>query len=319
MTEVKTLDFAKSDSLLSEFKEFSTLRIYGTFEKPLFIGVDIAKLVGLKDEKIHYDRDYISGKDYVKVKIHTGGQHREVNAFTTRGLYKIILTSKSDLSERFLDFVTIVLDELRLHGEVTLKTALGKLQDDLNRKNKYIRNLEDQVDEEHYAAVGKEREVEDARRLVEETEFKMDEVRTRAPPMASWGWEFFREDLLLEMKKHHLKPIYIQAVEKPRELSGNESLEHYDYIKHYYESDVGVFDVHLTPPKTNRKKVGAKVWCGYITSSTNLGNVHDWLVEAGMGISKGDSHYRDKYTGTVEAIQTLLDRKLLQGYRTTKA
>lgn len=324
MTDIIPLDFAGADNLLSEFKEFSDIRIYGTRERPLFVGTDLAKLLGLHPD-IHYDRDYKSGKDYVKARIVSkDNRPREVNAFTTRGLYKIILTSKSDLSERFLDFVTIVLDELRLHGEVTLKTAVGKLQDELGRKSKYIRNLEDQVDEEHYACQTKAREVEEAFREAEQIGFQMDEVRQRAPPMASWGWELQREDLLQAMKMHHLKPVYIQSVDKPRELNGDESLEYYDYQKHYYEYDVGVFDIHLTLPKTNRKRVGSRIWTAHISHSTNLGNVHDWLIEAGMGIvksGKGDdvAHYRDKYTGTVAAITELLDRRLLQWYLSTSS
>lgn len=113
-------------ALVEQFPEFKSLTVYGTTEDPLFLETDITKILEFNDMNVA--RDYQMDKDYVKIKIFTGGQRREVNALTERGLYCAMFKSKSELAEKFKDFVTIVLKSLRQKGSVTLKEACEKLE-----------------------------------------------------------------------------------------------------------------------------------------------------------------------------------------------
>lgn len=311
MAEVQILTFAKSGSLLSEFKEFDALRIYGTESQPLFVGSDVAKLIGFNTD-IHYDRDY-DPEDYIKIKIISGGQGREVNAFTESGLYRTIFNLNSELGRKFRKFVTIVLRELRINKAVTLETALDKLQTDYNKNRTYIKNLEEQVDEEHAKVRNQDDTVEKCVRKMRQLELEMQEVQARTPRHASWGYELLREDLLMKLKNNFLKKVYIQSIDPPKELEKMEELERYKALDYDYEYDNGVFEIHAVAPKTTKKIKSGMMRIGYVISGTTMADVHDLLTKASMNIPKTDGNsYKDRYYGTMHSILEILDKKLLQ-------
>lgn len=151
--------YTKSETLQQEFPEFTHLEIYGTDDAPLFLAEKIKDLLELS--KIWYERDFIENKDYVKIKMFYGGQLREMNAFTERGLYCAIFKSKTVLAEKFKDFVAVILKELRTKGVVTLATALHKLQLEL-QKQKVLNQALDNTTEDLWNQLTYSKEKESA-------------------------------------------------------------------------------------------------------------------------------------------------------------
>jgi prophage antirepressor-like protein len=313
MSTTQLITFAKSDQLLSEFKEFEELRVYGTPFDPLFIGVDVQAMLGLKDE-FRFHRDFEESVDYIKIKIVSSDNRvREVNAFTEQGLYRVIFSSMTDLGKKFRKFVSIVLHELRINKAVTLETALDKLQTDYNKNRTYIKNLEEQVDEEHAKVRNQDDTVEKCVRKMRQLELEMQEVQARTPRHASWGYELLREDLLMKLKNNFLKKVYIQSIDPPKELEKMEELERYKALDYDYEYDNGVFEIHAVAPKTTKKIKSGMMRIGYVISGTTMADVHDLLTKASMNIPKTDGNsYKDRYYGTMHSILEILDKKLLQ-------
>ena len=114
--------------LTEKFPMFANMRIYGTFENPLFLAKDLETFLGLN--RTHISRDYDEGVDYRKVMMQkSDGKMNEQNVFTERGLYEVIFRSRSDQAKKFKDFVFIVLKNLRTQGQVTLEAALKEYAD----------------------------------------------------------------------------------------------------------------------------------------------------------------------------------------------
>jgi len=110
---------------LSQFEGLA-IRVYGTVEDPLFVGVDVQNVLGLK--LINYKRQFITGNDYIKLSIHHGGQSRELNMFTEHGIYQIIYRTRSDVGERFRNYVTETLKNIRLARQIESEVAHQKLR-----------------------------------------------------------------------------------------------------------------------------------------------------------------------------------------------
>jgi prophage antirepressor-like protein len=104
------------------FKDFP-VRVYGTFENPWFIAVDVQAALGLKSG-FAFQRDYIVDDEYVKIQIRSAdNKTRDVNAFTEYGLINVLSRTRTETGIQFRKIVYSVFKELRLKGEVTWKTA----------------------------------------------------------------------------------------------------------------------------------------------------------------------------------------------------
>ncbi len=102
-------------------KQFNDLniKIYGTYENPLFKAKDIGELLGIK--KI---RDTVSNLDEeCKVILDAGttGGNREQWFLTERGLYKVLMISRKPIAKQFQDWVYDVIIEIRKTGEYKLQ------------------------------------------------------------------------------------------------------------------------------------------------------------------------------------------------------
>jgi len=76
---------------------FSKVRIFGTFENPLFVANDIGKILGIKriiTTISEYENDEIvRGIQIVDFKSDSG--YATVNMLTEAGLYRILYTSRT--------------------------------------------------------------------------------------------------------------------------------------------------------------------------------------------------------------------------------
>ena len=91
------------------------VQVYGTYNAPLFKAKDIGEILQLSNIRATI-KDY-NEKQAVVNKVYTAGQLRDTLMLTERGLYKVLMTSRSKLADQFQDWVTDVLSEIRLTGE----------------------------------------------------------------------------------------------------------------------------------------------------------------------------------------------------------
>jgi hypothetical protein len=102
------------------------LQIYGTAEDPLFPGSKVKERLNLS--KINYKR-FMLGKDYVvQVAPNIEGHMREQKMFTEHGLYNIIFRSRTSAGEKFREYVTAVLRDIRLSRMITSDRAYENLK-----------------------------------------------------------------------------------------------------------------------------------------------------------------------------------------------
>ncbi len=104
---------------------YDGLSFYGSTEEPLFALQDVADF--LKVTKINLSKEIdFEGEDYCKMKVHRGGQIRELIFLTEQGLYNIISRSVTPIGRKFRRYVKVVLKELRTKGTVSREIAEQK-------------------------------------------------------------------------------------------------------------------------------------------------------------------------------------------------
>ncbi len=115
------------------------VRILGTQDFPCFYLVDIGVILGLKrarDSIVNFGpRELVSKEQretygivtYYKYK-DTYRRDNSMILLTEYGVYRILFNTRTQLSERFRDFVYDVLHELRTKGEYKIKEELAALQ-----------------------------------------------------------------------------------------------------------------------------------------------------------------------------------------------
>lgn len=115
------------------------IRILNSHEEPFFYAEDIAKV--LKLTNIRMTLRMFSGREIVSpeqrqkynittYKLHRGHLARDDHKIllTEAGVYRLIFTTRSELSERFRDWVYDVLHEIRTRGEYKVDVEMQKLK-----------------------------------------------------------------------------------------------------------------------------------------------------------------------------------------------
>lgn len=130
---------------------FSSLKIYGSVEHPLYAVNDIGYLLEVKNVD-RLVKSY-TPKECITAKIRTADGERQTKLLTRHGMYRIMFDADNPVSEVFREFVYIVLDKLTDNGEVKLKTVQSDMQQlyaaELDRATNYlqvrIQNLEHEI------------------------------------------------------------------------------------------------------------------------------------------------------------------------------
>lgn len=122
---------------LTKIKElYSSLTIYGTVEYPLFLENDVRKKLNMTKAIRLKNMD---DNDMVKIYVEDdNGIRRTKNAFTERGFYKVLGTSKNVYANEWWNLTYIVFKHLRLHGGVTLKNIIRDKDGDICKLNNAI-------------------------------------------------------------------------------------------------------------------------------------------------------------------------------------
>jgi len=101
------------------------LNIYGTTEEPLFLAVEVAKMI---DYSVGRTSEMISKVDLdekLLSVISRAGQNREMWFLTEDGLYEVLMQSRKPIARRFKRAVKDILKELRLSGKADFEDWLN--------------------------------------------------------------------------------------------------------------------------------------------------------------------------------------------------
>jgi prophage antirepressor-like protein len=119
-----------------------TIRIVGTCDNPLFVAIDICKILGLKNvtdtlRSLPEKWKQICDLENSEVTS-TARRIQGLNCINEAGLYKLIMRSNKPIAQKFQEHVCeVILPSIRKHGEY-------KLQSIIDSKNKEINNIEDE-------------------------------------------------------------------------------------------------------------------------------------------------------------------------------
>ncbi len=122
---------------LTKIKElYSSLTVYGSVEYPLFLENDVRKKLNMTKTIRLKNMDE---NDMVKIYVEdANGIERTKNAFTERGFYKVLGTSKNIYANEWWNLTYIVFKHLRQHGQVTLKNIIRDKDNDIRQLNESI-------------------------------------------------------------------------------------------------------------------------------------------------------------------------------------
>ncbi|HFI0067955.1 TPA: Bro-N domain-containing protein [Streptococcus suis] len=111
----------------------TTLAVYGTNDKPLFLAKDIAKVLGHRTDNIHQFLKNVDRSEKVRNivptlggnrdSITTEGGNREAWFITEGGLYEVLMQSRKPIAKQFKTQVKAILKDIRQKGYY----AKGKL------------------------------------------------------------------------------------------------------------------------------------------------------------------------------------------------
>ena len=93
------------------------LDIYGTAENPLFLAVDVAKMIDYSVGKTGQMLTTVAPDEKLTTTIYRSGQGREMWFLTEYGLYEVLMQSRKPIARRFKSAVKDILRDLRLSGK----------------------------------------------------------------------------------------------------------------------------------------------------------------------------------------------------------
>ncbi|MDO4575899.1 MAG: phage/plasmid primase, P4 family [Planctomycetia bacterium] len=96
------------------------LKVYGTFEEPLFLAVDVAEWI--EHSKASVMLETVDEDEKLKETLFTSGQNREMWFLTEDGLYEVLMQSRKPIAKEFKREVKKILRELRRTGRYAVPT-----------------------------------------------------------------------------------------------------------------------------------------------------------------------------------------------------
>ena len=124
------------------------LDIYGSKEEPLFLAVDVARMI---DYSVGRTSEMISRVDIdekLLSVISRAGQRRNVWFLTEYGLYEVLMQSRKPIARRFKSTVKGILKDLRLRDEVGFEDMLNGSDPLVDEWERECRRREDNEEED---------------------------------------------------------------------------------------------------------------------------------------------------------------------------
>lgn len=101
------------------------LNIYGTNEEPLFLAVEVAKLIDYSVGNTAHMLNTVDMDEKLLVTLVRSGQGREMWFLTEDGLYEVLMQSRKPIARRFKRAIKDILKELRLSGRADFEDWLN--------------------------------------------------------------------------------------------------------------------------------------------------------------------------------------------------
>lgn len=101
------------------------LNIYGTTEEPLFLAVDVARLIDYSTGNTWNMLNSVDSDEKLLLRMLVSGQNREVWFLTEDGLYEVLMQSRKPIARRFKRAVKDILKDLRLSGRADFEDWLN--------------------------------------------------------------------------------------------------------------------------------------------------------------------------------------------------
>lgn len=108
------------------------LNIYGTTEEPLFLAVEVAKMIDFSVGNTSHMLKTIDSDEKVLINVPTrrnstsGGMHNVQKWFLTEdGLYEVLMQSRKPIARRFKRAIKDILKDLRLSGRADFEDWLN--------------------------------------------------------------------------------------------------------------------------------------------------------------------------------------------------
>lgn len=132
------------------------IRILNSHQFPFFYAEDVAKVLGFKSirkglanftEKEIVSADLRKKYNIITYKKYKNGMRKDnkMILLTEFGVYRLIMTSRSQLADKFRDFIYDVLYQLRTAGEYKIKAELEQLQITNELKQRDIDRLQSKI------------------------------------------------------------------------------------------------------------------------------------------------------------------------------
>lgn len=93
------------------------LDIYGTKEEPLFLAVEVAKLIDYSVGHTSHMLNTVDPDEKLVATIVRAGQRREMWFLTEYGFYEVMMQSRKPVARRFKSSVKRILKDIRLRGD----------------------------------------------------------------------------------------------------------------------------------------------------------------------------------------------------------
>ena len=101
------------------------LNIYGTTEEPLFLAVEVAKMIDYSVGHTSHMINTVDVDEKLVATIVRAGQGREMWFLTEDGLYEVLMQSRKPIARRFKRAVKDILKDLRLSGKADFEDWLN--------------------------------------------------------------------------------------------------------------------------------------------------------------------------------------------------
>lgn len=101
------------------------LNIYGTTEEPLFLAVEVAKMVDYSVGNTGQMLNTVDMDEKLTLTMLRSGQNRQMWFLTEDGLYEVLMQSRKPIARRFKRAVKDVLKDLRLSGKADFEDWLN--------------------------------------------------------------------------------------------------------------------------------------------------------------------------------------------------
>ena len=101
------------------------LNIYGTTEEPLFLAVEVAKMIDYSVGNTGWMLNTVDEDEKLTLEILRAGQRRQMWFLTEDGLYEVLMQSRKPIARRFKRAIKDILKDLRLSGKADCEDWLN--------------------------------------------------------------------------------------------------------------------------------------------------------------------------------------------------